>query len=78
MASPQRKGIPTTFNLDCDAKELLKLLVPSTRAYGRFLSSLIRKEADVRIDRQRLLKEAIDHAVHNTGQRREVVCIGED
>jgi hypothetical protein len=57
MANPERKGVPTTFNLDYDAKELLRLLVPSTRAYGKFLSELIRKEVDWRTHRLRLAEE---------------------
>jgi hypothetical protein len=54
MTSPTRKGHPCTYNMDRDALVLLRELVPSQRAYGKFLSELIRREACLREERARI------------------------
>ncbi len=66
MASPDRKAKPTVLALQEDALTLLKILVPSRKAYGLFLSELIRREVDVRSNRLRLAQEletAVGHHV---------------
>ena len=68
MASPQRKAIPSTLSLAPDAKALLKILVPNSRAYGLFISELIRREVDVRLVRQGLLKQLHTEAFEGVPQ----------
>jgi hypothetical protein len=55
MASPIRRGIPVTFDLDPDARELLRHLSPSSTNYGHLLASLIRAEFDRRVLRKKAL-----------------------
>ena len=57
MTAPQRKAVPKTLSLSQDALELLEVLVPNRRAVGLFLSELVRREAEARIVRRRLLED---------------------
>jgi hypothetical protein len=57
MASPVRKGIPTTLTLAPDAKELLRVLSPSTKAHGHLVSELIRAEVVRREARREVRQE---------------------
>jgi hypothetical protein len=49
----ERKGKVVTFSLDKDAWELLKAQAPTMKAYGRYISELIRREAIRRQDWER-------------------------
>ena len=39
-----RKGKPIAYQFDFDALEMLYQLVPTSKAHGRFLSELVRRE----------------------------------
>ena len=58
---PERCGVAKVLTLDLDALTLLRELCPSTKAYGRFLSELLRTEARIREERQRL-RRILDEA----------------
>jgi hypothetical protein len=58
----ERRGIPTNICLDPDAKVLLRELAPGAKAYGRFVSELLRREDERRRDREQLRQE-LHHAV---------------
>lgn len=52
---PTRKGVVRCLSLDPDANVLLQALCPNRRGSGLFLSELIRREAERREERPRLL-----------------------
>jgi hypothetical protein len=39
-----RKGILVNFQMDPDAHAMLKEIAPTTKAYGRYLSELVRRD----------------------------------
>ena len=66
--TPVRRGKPVTLSLDPDANALLRAMVPNTRAFGLFCSELIRKEAQLRADRPRMLATLAAEAVEQAGE----------
>jgi hypothetical protein len=68
---PIRRGKPVCFTLDHDAEALLRALVPNSRAIGRLMGELIRREARERVQRPRLLETLRGHhAEAGIGQER--------
>jgi hypothetical protein len=62
---PIRCGRAINLTIDHDAEELLRDLCPSRKALGRFLSELVRREAALREERQKVkaaLLAALDPA----------------
>jgi hypothetical protein len=57
----QRKGHVATLQLDFDAWELLQQIAPTNKAYGRYLSELIRQDAVRRAEWARV--RAVEQAV---------------
>jgi len=58
MATPTRRcGRPLNFSIDADAVDIMHALVPSTKAYGRFISELIRQEMVRRETRQEMMQQ---------------------
>ena len=55
MRPPARCGRPVNMTLDFDAHSLLKAMVGHHKGIGVFVSELIRKEAERRAERPRLL-----------------------
>ena len=49
-----RKGRMTSLQLDFDAWDMLREIAPTDKAYGRFISELIRREYVRKQDWQRL------------------------
>ena len=41
----ERKGRPCYFQLDFDAWHILQQIAPTSKAYGRYVSELIRRDA---------------------------------
>jgi hypothetical protein len=55
-SSPEyRRGKPLCVRIDEDAKILLKAMIPGHMGHGRLLSELIRKEAERRTNRPKML-----------------------
>ena len=52
---PYRRGKPLCVRIDADAQQLLRAMVPGHMGHGKLLSELIRKEAERRVDRPRML-----------------------
>jgi hypothetical protein len=50
-----RRGRATCLTLDFDAEALLRAMAPSGKSLGLMVSELIRKEAERRAERPRLL-----------------------
>jgi hypothetical protein len=57
MATIIRRGKAVTLTLDHDAAALLRVIAPSNKGHGRFLSELIRNELVRREERQKVLAE---------------------
>jgi hypothetical protein len=57
MASPIRRGTSKSLTLDDDAIELLRILAPSTRRYGSYISELLRREWERRAVRREMVAE---------------------
>jgi hypothetical protein len=53
---PIRRGRPVCFTLDHDAEPLLRAMVTNQKAYGVFISELVRREARERAERPKLLE----------------------
>ena len=51
---PIRRGQVKTLTYDTDAVELLLAMCPHVKCQGKFLSELIRQEARIREERQRV------------------------
>jgi hypothetical protein len=56
---PERQGIAKTFTITKDALILLRELAPHGKSHGAFISELLRKEAALREERQRV-REALE------------------
>ena len=54
MAQVTRCGRAINLTIDHDAEELLRTLCPSRKAFGRFLSELVRREAALRAEREKV------------------------
>ena len=53
---PVRQGKPVCFTLDHDAASLLRTMVQNGKGLGLFVSELIRREAERRVQRHELLR----------------------
>jgi|RhiMetdeSRZDD1v2_1073273.scaffolds.fasta_scaffold130521_4 hypothetical protein len=53
---PIRQGKPVCFTLDYDAESLLRTMVQNKKSFGLFVSELIRREAERRVQRHELLR----------------------
>lgn len=53
---PIRRGKPVCFTLDLDAEPILRTMVQNRKAFGSFISELIRREAERRLQRHELLR----------------------
>ena len=53
---PIRRGKPVCFTLDRDSEALLRTMVQNKKAFGLFVSELIRREAERRAQRHELLR----------------------
>jgi hypothetical protein len=63
-----RKGRPCYFQLDHDAWDLLQQIAPTNKAYGRYVSELIRRDAVMRQTWQQA----------RAGQQERLVEVGAD
>ena len=54
--SPVRRGVPTSLSLDADALPLLRTMCPNRKSFGLFLSELVRREAERRVERPKMLE----------------------
>jgi hypothetical protein len=54
---PLRRGVQKNISLDADAAALFPVLCENSRAYGKFISELLRQEMVRRETRQQMIRE---------------------